>query len=228
MGIPYNPEYYPLFLEKLGFSAVRTVLSRYMHRSHPFSEKVPIISKKVREKCELSVLNFNNRRDLRKSIHHVKALYNGSLAGTGGNPRLTDTEVKQLANQIIWFADPRLIKIFMKDDLPVGFLLAYPDISFAIRKIRGKLFPFGWVRLLFALKTTDWINVNGAGIIAEYRGSGGTAVLFDELAKSIRAGRYEQADIVQIGLENDRMQREMRSYGIDFYKTHKLYEKKIE
>ena len=116
----------------------------------------------------------------------------------------------------------------MKDDLPVGFLLAYPDISFAIRKTRGKLFPFGWVRLLLALKTTDWINVNGAGIIAEYRGSGGTAVLFDELAKSIRAGRYEHADIVQIGLENDRMQREMRSYGIDFYKTHKFYEKKIE
>ena len=146
------------------------MLSGNLHRSHPVPEKVPIIAKKVREKRGLRVLNFNNRRGLRKSIHQVKALYNDSLAGTGDTPRLTDAEVKQLANQIIWFADPRLIKILMKDDLPVGFLLAYPDISFAIRKTRGKLFPFGWVRLLLAQKTTDWINVNGAGIIEEYRG----------------------------------------------------------
>jgi len=132
-----------------------------------------------------------------------------------------------MANQIIWFADPKLIKVLMKDEKPVGFLMAYPDISRAIQRIKGKMFPFGWIHLMIALKTTRWININGAGIIDSYRGLGGTAVLFDEMAKSVREGRYKHADLVQIGTENERMQREMSSFGINFYKTHKMYEKVI-
>jgi len=115
----------------------------------------------------------------------------------------------------------------MKDDRPVGFLLAYPDISAALQKTRGRLWPFGWVRLLRELKRTDWINVNGAGIIAEYRGMGGTAVLFNEMAKSVREGRYIHADLVQIGVENKRMQQELRTFGIDFYKMHRIYQRMI-
>jgi len=52
-------------------------------------------------------------------------------------------------------------------------------------------------------------------------------VLFSEMHKSVVEGRYEHADIVQIGAENDRMQNEMRNFGIDFYKTHRMYEKKL-
>ncbi len=85
---------------------------------------------------------------------------------------------------MLWFADPSLIKIVMKNDKPVGFLLAYPDISAALQKTKGRLFPCGWLTMLRALRTTDWININGAGMIEEYRGLGGTAILFSELFKS--------------------------------------------
>ena len=227
MGIPYNPGYYPVFIERLGFSPVCEVQSGYMHRDHPVPEKVSAIAEKVRLKRGLRTVIFRRRRDLRNAIRLVKTLYNGSLAGTSDNPPLTDGEVNQMANQIIWFADPKLIKVLMKDEKPVGFLMAYPDISRAIQKTKGKMFPFGWIRLMIALKTTRWININGAGIIDSYRGSGGTAILFDEMVKSVRESRYEHADLVQIGTENVRMQRELSSFGINFYKTHKMYEKVI-
>jgi hypothetical protein len=73
------------------------------------------------------------------------------------------------------------------------------------------------------MRRTKWVNINGAGILEEYRGLGGTAILFSEMQKSILEGGFEDAEIVQIGVENDRMQRELRDLGIDFYKTHRIY-----
>ncbi len=112
----------------------------------------------------------------------------------------------------------------MKDDKAVGFLFAYPDVSAALQKTKGKLFPFGWLTLLQELKRTDWLNINGAGLLPEYRGSGGTAILYSEIFKSVRdSGQFKHAEVVQIGVENEAMQREMENFGIDFYKTHRTY-----
>jgi len=113
----------------------------------------------------------------------------------------------------------------MKDNRPVGFLLAYPDISAALQKTKGRLFPFGWLIMLRELRTTDWININGAGMVEEYRGLGGTAILYSEIFKSVTENpRYRHAEVVQIGLENDKMQRELQNFGIDFYKMHRIYQ----
>jgi uncharacterized protein (DUF1015 family) len=79
------------------------------------------------------------------------------------------------------------------------------------------------------MKKTDWININGAGLIQEYRGLGGTALLFSEMQKSIvESGQFRHADIVQIGLENRNMQREMENFGIVFYKTHRTYQRSLD
>ena len=115
----------------------------------------------------------------------------------------------------------------MKDDDPVGFLFAYPDISAALQRTHGHLFPFGWLDMLLELKRTKWININGAGILGKYRGLGGTAILFSEMYKSVAESRYRYADVVQIGVENDKMQRELTDLGINFYKTHRLYQRII-
>jgi hypothetical protein len=154
-------------------------------------------------------------------------LYNASLEGTVGNTPLTDDEVKSLADQMLWFADPRLIKIVMKNDEPVGFLFAYPDISAAVQRTQGRIWPLGWIDLLLELGRTKWININGAGIIEKYRGMGGTALLFSEMYKSVVEGGFEHADIVQVGADNDKMQRELHDLGIEFYKTHRMYRRAL-
>ena len=116
----------------------------------------------------------------------------------------------------------------MKAEKPVGFLLAYPDLSLALQKTGGRLLPFGWLTMLRELKRTEWVNINGAGMLAEYRGLGGTAILFSEMYKTIsESGRFKHAEIVQIGVENERMQRELRDLGVDFYKTHRVYRKSL-
>ena len=227
LGIPYNHAYYPEYMERIGYKGIRDIVSGYISQDHHLPEKVSVVAEKVQEKRGLVVQKYASRKDLKKMLPHLKDLYNGSLVGTEDVTPLTDEEVEEMASQILWFADPRLIKVLMKDEQPVGFLLAYPDISAALIKTKGRIWPFGWVRLLLELKRTEWINVNGAGIIAEYRGLGGTAVLFNEMAKSVKEERYLHADLVQIGVENERMQRELSTFGIDFYKMHRIYQRMI-
>jgi hypothetical protein len=227
MGIPYNLDYYQRLLEDNGFESDGDVVSGYLRPGYYLPEKVHKVSELVQKRFGLTVERFETRRDLRSLVPRLKDLYNESLSGTTGNTPLTDEEAKLMSAQIIWFANPKLIKILKKGDRIVGFLLAYPDISKALQRTKGKLFPFGWVDILREFNRTKWIDINGAGVIEDYRGFGGTAVLFSEMEKSILEFDFEQGDIVQIGVDNEKMQLEMRVLGVDFCKTHRNYKRNL-
>ena len=232
LGIPYNPSYYIELLEGVGFEVASESVSGYMDATTEFPDRIHELSERIQRRRGLSVARFKKRKDLKVLIHKLKELYNGALQGTTDGTPITDLEAKSLGSQILWFADPKLIKIVINTDPQnreikkmVGFLLAYPDISGALQRTGGRMFPFGWVTILRELKRTDWININGAGLIEEYRGLGGTALLFSEMQKSIvESGRFRHADIVQIGVENKIMQREMENFGISFNKVHRVYQ----
>jgi hypothetical protein len=201
-GIPYNPQYYTKYLEAAGFQPAGELLSGCLSRAgFTFPEKIHALSELVQKRRGLRIIRFRTRRDLRAIAPRLGKLYNDALGGTSGNVPLTEDEVQSILNQLVWFADPHLIKIIAKGDDPVGFLFAYPDISSALQRTQGRLFPLGWFHLLVEMRRTKWININGAGISEHYRGLGGTAVLFSELVKALQASRFDFADLVQIGTE---------------------------
>jgi hypothetical protein len=227
-GLPYNPEYYPRLIEACGFRPLREAVSGYIGTDIQFPPHIHELAERIQKRRGLRVARYEKRSDLRALIPKLKDLYNGALRGTAGNAPISDDEANALASQMLWFADPKLIKIVMKDEDPVGFLFAYPDVSAALQKTRGRVFPFGWLTLLRERSRTDWLNINGAGLIPEYRGSGGTAILYSEMFKSVReSGQFKHAEVVQIGIENEAMQRDLENFGIDFYKAHCTYRKDI-
>jgi hypothetical protein len=234
-GLPYNPAYYADLIEAQGFTKQGESTSGYLSANIVFPERIHELAGKIASRRGLRIARFETRAGLRAALPKFKQMYNDSLRGTIGNVPLTDEEMASLANQLLWFSDPRLIKIVMKaagprqgSDEPVGYLLAYPDVSAALQKTRGKLFPFGWLTLLREFKRTDWLNINGAGLLAEYRGSGGMALLYSEMFKSVKeSGQFRHAEVVQIGLETEAMQRDLKNFGIDFYKMHRTYERSL-
>jgi len=226
-GLPYNPDYYPKLVEASGFVPSGEMVSGYLNASMTFPEKIHQVSELVQKRRGLRIVRFKNRLEFSKIIPSLQTLYNEAIEGTTGNIPLTKEDVKTLADQLFWFADPKLIKIIMKEDTPAGFLLAYPDVSAAVQRCKGRVFPFGWIGMLIEAKRTHWANVNGAAIIEKYRGQGATAILFSEIYKSLIEGKFEHADLVQIGVENEKMQLELRSLGIDFYKIHRLYQRTL-
>lgn len=223
-GLPYNPSYYADLVEAQGFVREGETVSGYIEADLQFPERIHPLAERLARRRGLRILHCHTRRDLRPLVSHLKTLYNDSLGGTEGGKPLTDEEVNSMASQLLWLADPKLIKLVMKGERPVGFLLAYPDVSAALQRTGGRLFPFGWLTLLLELHRTRWININGAGLLPEYRGSGGTAILYSEMFKSVTENpRYRHAEVVQIGIENENMQRDLENFGIDFYKMHRTY-----
>jgi len=73
------------------------------------------------------------------------------------------------------------------------------------------------------MRRTKWIDLNGAGILAPYRGLGINAILSAEMEKTIRSGGFEHADIVQIE-DNLLTLADTRTMGGEIYKTHRIFE----
>ena len=226
MGMPYNPAYYIRLVEEAGFQVKEEIVTGYMNKGAFEDPKVALIAARVQERKGLTITHFHNRRELRQLVTQIPGLYNEAIQGTTGNYPLTPEDAKQMAGQLLWFADPSLIKLIMKGRRPVGFQIAYPNISSAMKRIQGRLFPFGWLTLLHALRTTRNAEVNGMGMIEEFRGSGGTAILMHESRKAVEK-RYTYCELEQIGTTNEKMLRELSNFGVIFHKKYRLYERSI-
>lgn len=227
-GIPYNPPYYQALIEQVGFSFHSDSISGHLGENFVFPEKILKGADLVAKRYGFKVLDLRNRKELKKAFVHFRKMYNDALEGTSGNMPITDVDIDSMTKGLLWIADPRLVKLIMKDEDPVGFLIAYPDVSEALQRNKGKLFPLGWLDVLMEARRTNWININGAGIVAKYRRMGATAMLFAEMFKSVSSGKARNADIVQIGTDNEQMCLELSQIGIDFYKTHRIFQKDIE
>jgi hypothetical protein len=228
-GMPYNPPYYPGLLMECGFSQVREAESGYLDPAQfVLPEKVHRAAELIRKRKGFRVLKLSSRKDLRNAVHLLGDMYNAALIGTEGNTPLSEQDLQSMTNGLLWIAQPELIKLIFKEDQPVGFLLAYPDIAKALRATRGRVFPFGWVRILWEKHHSKQIDINGAGIAAKYRGLAATALLFSEMYQSVTAsGQFSHGEVIQIGTENERMRAELRGMGINFYKSHALFEMEI-
>jgi len=141
---------------------------------------------------------------------------------------VTQAETAELARRMLPIVQPEHIKLILnQQDEAVGFLLTFLDISQALQQTGGKLFPLGWVKLLMALRTTPWVNVNGMGILEEYRGLGGNAILYDEVVKTLGLDRFRHADLTQMADTVDFMLADMATVGAEPYKVHRVYFKEI-
>ena len=111
----------------------------------------------------------------------------------------------------------------MKGDEIAGFLIAYHDVSAGLQKARGRLFPFGWFHILRDRQKTEWVNVNGLGLLPQYRGLGANAMLYTELRDTISSHGFKHIDVVQVNATNFNSRSDMETMGIEWYKRHRHY-----
>ena len=114
--------------------------------------------------------SFRSKRELRQWVGRIQQVYNAAFAQRIEYCPVTEEEDRAIGERLLAIADPRLVKLVMKGEEMVGFLFAFPDISAAIQRTRGRLWPFGWVTLLREFKCTDWVAVNGVGLVPGHRG----------------------------------------------------------
>jgi hypothetical protein len=185
------------------------------------------LANRVKERRGLRVANFQSKRELRALVPKIKRVYNETLGTFERNSPLTDEEIDAVAERMISVADPELIKVVMQGDELVGFLFAFPDLSAAIQRCKGRLWPLGWLYLLREFKQTRWVNLNGMAVIPKFQGLGANLILYSEMVKTLQCGRFTDADLVQARDNNTKMIAELERLGVPVYKRHRVYRKPL-
>jgi hypothetical protein len=224
VGIPYNHAYYGELIERAGYTRQRDFMSAYLSGSVELPPRVTEIAEKMMARRGFSIRTFSSKSELRAWVPAIVQTYNDTFVGNWEFNPITEREGKVIGDRLLQIADPKLIKLVMKGETIAGFLFGFPDISEGIRRAHGRLWPFGWFWLLREFGRTKWINLNGAGILAPYRGLGVNAILYAEMQKTIASGHFEHADIVQIE-ESVLTLDDARTMGAEVYKKHRIYER---
>jgi GNAT superfamily N-acetyltransferase len=228
LNVPYNFPYYQKYFEDAGFETDRDALSGHIYiPDATLSERVVRISEKVMKRSGFTVKTFTNKAEMREMIKEAQVVLHEAFRDGHRYVPATDAEFLYAAEDLIAIADPRLIKVILKDGQIAGFLFAYHDVSAGLQRARGKLLPFGWLHLLLDKRRTKWVNVNGIGILPEYQGRGGNAVLYYEMAKTIQSFDFTDCETVWIGTENYRSFSDNATMGVEWYKRHRNYIMKL-
>jgi hypothetical protein len=220
----YNYSYYPRLLERLGFEKEVDFASWYIDiETFDLPERIHRISRRVMERSSLEIKQFQNTRAIKGWTHRIRETYNRAFVDNWEFTPITEHEADFLMDNAIGLSDHRLIKIIVRGEEMVGFLFAFPDVSAALQRAGGRLTPWALLDLVLERRRTKWLALNGGGLVPEFQGVGGNALLYSEMEKSIREQGFRHADLTQVAETAVQMRQDLENVGGKLYKNHRVY-----
>lgn len=224
----YNPPYYVRLVEALGFEKEVDFVSCYVPRdSFVMPERIQRIVERVERMGRLRVKTFQDMKELKSWAGRIGQAYNNAFVNNWEYYPLTQREIDFIMDNLMMVADPRLIKVILHNEDVVGFLFGFPDLSAALQRAKGHLFPLGLLDLLLEMRRTDWISLNGTGILPEFQGRGGNALMYSEMVKTMTSYRFQHADLTQVAETAVQMRSDLINLGGKMYKNHRVFRKMI-
>ena len=225
----YNFPYYRDLVEGLGFTKAVDFVSSYSKPDQfVLPEKVKKAASIAIKRGSFEVLNFKNKRHLRQFAPQIGQAYNKAFVNNWEYYPLSPREIDFVVSNVMTIVDPDLLKVILKNDEIVGFTFPFPDVSAAMQRNKGKLGLIEIIRLLSEIKKTDWITFNGVGILPEYQGLGGNAIIYVELAKAMKSKpQFRNSELTQVAETAEQMRKDLANLGVRFYKNHRVYKKDI-
>lgn len=224
----YNYSYYSKLMESTGFEKEVDFVSCYIPRERfKLPEKAEEIARRVRERGTFTVKEFKNKGELKQWADRIGKAYNKTFVSNWEYYPLTDREIKFMVDNLLVIADPRLIKIILHKEEIVGFLFGFPDVSAALQRHDGRITPLALIEIIWEIKRTKWISLNGVGVLPEYHGRGGNALLYSEMVKTVHGFHFDHAEQTQMADSAVQVRRDMIEIGAEIYKVHRIYKKAI-
>jgi len=226
----YNYPYHVSLVEALGFKKEVDFVSCYLNAEEfTLPPRVRSIAERVQQRGTLAVKRFKDKKEMLSWAGRIGQAYNKTFIHNWEYVPLTEREISFVVDNILTIARPELIKIITHKDDVVGFLFAFPDVSAALQRNKGHLLPFGIVDLMLEMRRTDWVAANGAGILPEFQGRGGNALLYDEMEKTIKDthAHFKHADLTQVAETARQMSSDLVNLGGKLYKRHRVYTRRL-
>lgn len=226
--MPYSRPYYGRLIEGAGFHKAKD-LCAWQYDWETVPPKAHKAVDELRQRPDITIRTGDLSR-FDEEIATILDVFNSAWSENWGFVPVTPAEAHHLAHELRQIVDTNLVVIVEVEGKTAGVVLAVPNLNEAIRDLNGRLFPFGWAKLLWRLKVSG-IKTGRLmilGVKKEYRTRRYLAMAYllcDEVYRHARDGGYRWAEFSWTLEDNTAVNTIIHNVGCRLYKTYRLYEK---
>jgi hypothetical protein len=225
----YNFEWMPSMVEKQGYTKDVDYFVYKLDVPREIPELYKRIYERAKKRGNFELIEFKKRKNIKPWIVPILSLMNECyMAGNiYGYTPLSEKEMKSLAARYLPVLDPRFVKAILIEGEVASFVVGIPDMTEGIQKARGRLLPFGFLKVLRAAKKTKQLDLLLGAIKEKYRGRGLDAIMGIKMFISAQEAGMEIMDTHHEMEENVRVRAEMERMGGKLYKKFRVYQKQL-
>lgn len=229
-GSIYNFPYYKEHIESLGFEKdadwVEFLVKFDPNVSGP--EKVSRIADAVAERNQLHMLKVKKAKEMLPYARNIFYLINDAYKDLFGFVELTDKQIDMYVKAYFGFIKPDYVPVILdKNNKVAAFGITMPSLSLAVQKSKGKLFPFGFIHILRAMKNNPNVDLYLTAVRPELQNKGVNAMLINEMHKVFVRNKIKNVETNRELEENAKIQAQWRFYESRQHKRRRCYKKSI-
>jgi len=224
-GMTYNPPYYARLIEGSGFHKAQDLYSYWGNLEmlpRARARRGPV-AKQIMEHCNVTLRPMDASRFLQE-VEAFLDVFNRSLVNHWGHVPMTPAEVRHVARGLRYLIVPDLALAAEVDGRLIGAVFGLPDYNPRIKQIDGRLFPFGFIRLLWKKQKIKKIRLISTNVLPEYHLMGVGLVLLDGLVPAGLDWGMEEAEFSWVAESNALSRGSLEKGGAKRIKTHRLYD----
>jgi GNAT superfamily N-acetyltransferase len=191
-------------------------------------EKVQRLQALVLKRSKLKIVNAK-KKEMKPYARKMFDLINVTYADLYGYVTLTDKQIAVYINQYFGFIHPDFVRFIVdEEDNLIAFGIAMPSLSRALQRSKGRLFPFGFIHLLIALKKPKYIDFLLVAVRPDYQARGITAILMNEITKNALKNRVISAETNPELEVNTQVQAIWKPYDARQHKRRRCFIKTLD
>ena len=228
LGMPYNPEFYPQLLEQQGLQKAKDLYAWWMgtQPDPPNLERLEAMSRLLSSRTGIRIRNVDpNSWD--KEMEIFFTIYNSAWRQNWGYVPITRQEFRYLAHEMRPVIKPEFGFIVEAEGRPVAFSLTVLDANPALRQANGRLFPIGFLKMLWHFRRLDSVRLMILGIEKEYRRKGIDALLYLATLRAARAKNFRGGELGWTLEDNHLINRTIAAAGGHRTKIYRVYERPV-
>ncbi len=185
----YNFAYYNDLVTQLGFVKELDWIQYKMPASQQVPDRILALSDKMFNTYKLREVKVNEAKRDEEMKRMFFRIYNEGFSLEVRNfVPFTQEEMDEEAKMTFKILDDKLSSIVVDEDNELAaFGVAFPSLSKALQKAKGKLFPFGWYHIMRAMRKFETIDLMLIGAGPKWQNTGVSSVFFDRMGRKFRA-----------------------------------------
>ncbi len=222
-----NSPYMVSLIENEGYAKKVDLVNYLGDMPKEFPEVYERVLERINRTGEFTITEFPTKKKLKPYILRVLELMNETFSEIYGFVPLTDREKSDFAARYMPILDPKFIKVVEKDGQLIGFAIGLPDLSAGIKACRGRLLPFGILKVLRESKRSRKLIMMLGGVKKEFRGKGIDVLMGVKILQDGINSRMESLDSHLVLEDNLRMRGEYERIGCKVVKKFRIYQKDL-